>query len=115
VNPALVMPFYPCDVVLRQSAFYNFVCYHDYVFTRLAATTHVTKQMMMRKAGSVQRLVLVGSSVDKEARSPFTKSRNLSLPLPILVSPLDFDSFADLSPTVRPFIARLPIGARYGR
>ena len=28
--------FYRCDVVLRQSAFYNFVCHHDYVFTHLA-------------------------------------------------------------------------------
>jgi hypothetical protein len=37
---------------------------------------HVTKQMMMRKTASVQRLVLAGSSVDNEARPPFTKSRN---------------------------------------
>jgi hypothetical protein len=66
--------------------------------------THVTKHTMIRKTGSVQRLVLAGSSVGNEARPPFTKSKNMSLPLPILVSPLDFESFADLLPTVRPFL-----------
>ena len=67
---------------------------------------HVTMQKMMRKTASVQRLVLAGSSVDNEARPPFTKSRNMSLPLPILVSPLDFESFVDLLPIVLPLIAR---------
>lgn len=69
---------------------------------QIAATmTHVTKQMMMRKTPSVQRLVLAGSSVDNEAHPPFTKSRNMPLPLPILVSPIDLESLADLLPTVR--------------
>jgi hypothetical protein len=68
--------------------------------------TNATKQKTMRKTVLVQRLVLAESSVGNEACLPFTKSKNMSLPLPILVSPLDFEPFAGLSLIVLSFITQ---------
>ena len=67
-------------------------------FQITATIPHATKQKMMRKMASVQRVALADSSAGNEARPLFTKCRNIFRSLPILVRPLDFGSFAGLLP-----------------
>jgi hypothetical protein len=73
-------------------------------FQITATMAHATKQQMMRKMASVQRVALADSSAGNEARSPFTKCRNIFRSLPILLSPLDFESFADPLPIFVPLL-----------
>ena len=67
-------------------------------FQITATIPHATKQKMMRKMASVQRVALADSSAGNEARPLFTKCRNIFRSLPILVRPLDFGSLAGLLP-----------------
>jgi hypothetical protein len=88
--------------VVEGDAWLQFFAVMNFQIT--ATMTHATKQQMMRKMASVQRVSLADCSAGNEARSPFAKCRNIFRSLPILLSPLDFESFADLLPIFVPLL-----------